>query len=73
MPAGTVVPGVGTCSSATGTPTSLSSATVSDTYWADFLFGTTNAYSLANYFVAHLHADDAEPVCAGRLEGDCRI
>ena len=29
-------------------------ATVSDTYWADFLFGTTSAYSLANYFVAHL-------------------
>jgi len=29
-------------------------ATVSDTYWADFLFGTTNAYSLANYYVAHL-------------------
>ena len=29
-------------------------STVSDTYWADFLFGTTNAYSLANYFVAHL-------------------
>jgi hypothetical protein len=28
--------------------------TVSDTYWADFLFGTTSAYSLANYFVAHL-------------------
>jgi hypothetical protein len=28
--------------------------TVSDTYWADFLFGTTNAYSLANYYVAHL-------------------
>jgi hypothetical protein len=28
--------------------------TVSDDYWADFLFGTTNQYSLANYFVAHL-------------------
>ena len=27
---------------------------VSDTYWADFLFGTTSAYSIANYFVAHL-------------------
>ena len=27
---------------------------VSDSYWADFLFGTTNTYSLANYFVAHL-------------------
>ena len=27
---------------------------VSDTYWADFLFGTTNNYSLANYFVAHV-------------------
>ncbi len=28
--------------------------TVSDDYWADFLFGTTSSYSLANYFVAHL-------------------
>ncbi|GGA69648.1 hypothetical protein GCM10011507_21480 [Edaphobacter acidisoli] len=27
---------------------------VSDSYWADFLFGTTNQYSLANYFVVHL-------------------
>jgi Carboxypeptidase regulatory-like domain/TonB dependent receptor/TonB-dependent Receptor Plug Domain len=27
---------------------------VSDSYWADFLFGTTNSYSLANYYVAHL-------------------
>ena len=30
------------------------STPVSDTYWADFLFGATNAYSLANYFVADL-------------------
>jgi hypothetical protein len=29
-------------------------ASVSDNYWADFLFGTTSSYSLANYFVAHL-------------------
>jgi len=29
-------------------------STVNDTYWADFLFGTTNVYSLANYYVAHL-------------------
>jgi Carboxypeptidase regulatory-like domain/TonB dependent receptor-like, beta-barrel len=29
-------------------------AAVSDNYWADFLFGLTNNYSLANYFVAHL-------------------
>jgi hypothetical protein len=27
---------------------------VSDTYWADFLFGTTSAYSLANFYEAHL-------------------
>jgi hypothetical protein len=33
--------------SATGTA-------VTDDYWADFLFGLTNNYSLANYFVAHL-------------------
>ncbi len=28
--------------------------TVSDTYWADFLFGTTSAYSAANFFEAHV-------------------
>jgi hypothetical protein len=30
------------------------STVVADTYWADFLFGTTNAYSLANFYEAHL-------------------
>jgi len=29
-------------------------AAVADTYWADFLFGTTSAYALATYFKAHL-------------------
>jgi hypothetical protein len=29
-------------------------STVSDTYWADFLFGTTSTYQLANFFEAHL-------------------
>jgi hypothetical protein len=29
-------------------------STVSDTYWADFLFGATNVYSLANFYEAHL-------------------
>jgi len=53
-PAGTQIPGVGTCSSASGTPTNLSSGTVADTYWADFLFGLTSSYQQANYFVAHL-------------------
>jgi hypothetical protein len=27
---------------------------VADDYWADFLFGNTNSYSLANYYVTHL-------------------
>ena len=53
-PAGTVVPGVGTCSAATGTPVTLTTAAVSDTYWADFLFGTTSGYSAANVYTAHL-------------------
>ncbi len=53
-PAGTVIPGVGTCSAATGTPTNLSTAKVADTYWADFMFGLTSSYQLANYFVVHL-------------------
>lgn len=29
-------------------------STVSDTYWADFLFGTTSVYSAANEFEVHL-------------------
>jgi hypothetical protein len=29
-------------------------AAQADTYWADFLFGTTSSYQLANYFVVHL-------------------
>lgn len=36
---------------ASGTP---QTAAVSDNYWADFLFGNTNSYSLANFFVVHL-------------------
>ncbi|WP_263382276.1 TonB-dependent receptor [Granulicella arctica] len=53
-PAGTIIPGVGTCSAAAGTPAALSSAAVSDTFWADFLFGTTSGYSAANVFTTHL-------------------
>jgi hypothetical protein len=33
---------------------SASGSTVADTYWADFLFGLTSSYQLANYFVVHL-------------------
>ena len=53
-PNGTSIPGGGTCSSATGTPLNESTGKVADTYFADFLFGTTSAYALANYFEAHL-------------------
>ncbi len=53
-PVGTAVPGLGTCSAATGTATALTSSAISDTYFADFLFGTTSAYSAANVFTAHL-------------------
>src|SRR6201996_2491959 len=53
-PSGTVIPGVGTCSSAAGTPVNLSTTKVADTYFADFLFGDTSAYALANFFEAHL-------------------
>lgn len=42
--------GYSLCSSCVGGGPSA----VSDNYWADFLFGNTNNYSLANYFVAHL-------------------
>ncbi len=53
-PSGTLISGVGSCSSAAGTPENLSTAKVADTYFADFLFGTTSAYALSNYFEAHL-------------------
>jgi len=53
--------GYSTCPSATVngvlTPTLTNCpniTTVSDNYWADFLFGTTTSYQLANYFVVHL-------------------
>ena len=49
--------GYSACPSSGGKPTlsnCTNTTTVADNYWADFLFGTTNAYSLANYFVAHL-------------------
>jgi hypothetical protein len=36
----------------------VSGKAVTDNYWADFLFGDTNSYSLANYFVAHLLQQD---------------
>jgi hypothetical protein len=32
----------------------VSGSPVADNYWADFLFGDTSSYSLANYYVAHL-------------------
>ena len=38
----------------TAIPARLTAPDLGDNYWADFLFGTTNAYSLANYYVAHL-------------------
>jgi hypothetical protein len=53
-PNGTAIPGGGTCSNATGTPTANSTGVVADTYWSDFLFGLTNNYSLANFYEAHL-------------------
>ena len=68
-PAGTVVPGVGTCSSAAGTPANLSSAKVADSYWADFLFGTDSAYALANYFEAHLR----QTLISGYAQDDWKV
>ncbi|HWB31797.1 MAG TPA: TonB-dependent receptor [Acidobacteriaceae bacterium] len=44
-PGGTAISGGGNCPGNTA---------VADNYWADFLFGNTSTYQLANYFVAHL-------------------
>jgi|GEM_PF-130189 hypothetical protein len=30
---------------------------VGDTYWADFLFGTSSAYSLATYYITHVYQE----------------
>ena len=53
--------GYSTCPSATvggvltpTLPNCTNITTVSDDYWADFLFGATSSYQLANYFVVHL-------------------
>lgn len=35
-------------------PVDQTTSVVADTYWADFLFGTTSSYALSNYFEAHL-------------------
>jgi hypothetical protein len=35
-------------------PNCTSVSTITDNYWADFLFGLTSSYQLANYFVVHL-------------------
>ena len=58
-PTGTVVPGSGAqpggaCSTAASTPTYLQGTKVADTYFADFIFGLSSSYALANYFEAHL-------------------
>ena len=44
-----------TCPTSLSTPSAPCNGTkVADDYWADFLFGLTSSYQLANYFVVHL-------------------
>ena len=45
--------GYSVCPASAGTACSNPTA-AADTYWADLIFGTTNAYALATYFRAHL-------------------
>ena len=40
--------------SATCVANAKQTSAAADNYWADFLFGDTSSYSLANYFVVHL-------------------
>jgi outer membrane receptor protein involved in Fe transport len=42
------------CATAPTTAGCTSKSAVTDNYWADFLFGTTNTFQLANYFEVHL-------------------
>jgi hypothetical protein len=54
-PSGTTIAGTTTvCPTTNSTGGAAATSTVSDAYWADFLFGTTSAYSLANFYEAHL-------------------
>ncbi|MDP9051823.1 MAG: TonB-dependent receptor [Acidobacteriota bacterium] len=50
--------GYSRCTLANDPGCSNPTTTVADNYWADFLFGTTSAYSLANEYVAHLLQSD---------------
>jgi hypothetical protein len=49
----TFAKGYSACPTGAGTACANSTA-AADTYWADFLFGTTNNYALATFFKAHL-------------------
>ena len=57
-PAGSALPGGQVCTTpVTGGAAispGISTAVVSDTYFADFLFGATSAYSIANVYEAHI-------------------
>ncbi len=44
--------GYSVCTAASGCGTTKA---VDDTYWADFLFGTSSAYSLATYYITHVY------------------
>jgi outer membrane receptor protein involved in Fe transport len=39
------------------TTAATSNSAVTDTYWADFLFGASGNYSLSTYWISHLHQD----------------
>ncbi len=43
------------CTSAASGGSGCGGGTVADTYWADFLFGASKAYSLATYFITHVY------------------
>jgi len=49
--------GYSACPATAGTACNNPTA-AADTYWADLIFGTTNAYALATYFKAHLLQTD---------------
>ena len=46
--------GYSVCPTAAGS-SCPSTSKVGDTYWADFLFGTSSAYSLSTYFITHVY------------------
>ena len=62
-------PGAAGRCNTTSTGTAAPTSAAPDTYWADFLFGESATYQLANFFVAHLR----QTLVSGYGQDDWRV